>query len=314
MKPAAFILPCLFAAVVVPPVAAEVSVEESPAGAVVKIDGKLFAEYHTRSGHQPAVWPLIGPAGNKVTRGYPMTELGPDEENDHPHHRSLWFAHGIVNGADFWVEPKKEGDALIEHKQFETRQGGDQSGTIVTHNDWVAGGKKLCEDRRTLVFSEPKPGVRLVDFTIELKADEEPVTFGDTKEGTFAVRVAGTMKVDAKQGGRLVNNNGQQDKEAWGRPAAWVDYAGPAEGEQSGLAIFSHPDSFRHPCLWHVRTYGLFAANPFGVHHFPKTDLKQGAVTIEPGESIKLRYLVVLHDGQADQAGVQRLYDELTSR
>jgi len=31
-------------------------------------------------------------------------EEPPDEEHDHPHHRSMWFSHGLVNGVDFWGE------------------------------------------------------------------------------------------------------------------------------------------------------------------------------------------------------------------
>ena len=55
--------------------AAEVTVERSEKGAVVKIDGKPFAEYLTRSGHQPAVWPIIGPTGKAMTRSYPAGPL-----------------------------------------------------------------------------------------------------------------------------------------------------------------------------------------------------------------------------------------------
>ena len=42
----------------------------------------------------------------------------------------------------------------------------------------------------------------------------------------------------------------------------------PVEGKTVGVAILNHPDSFRFPTTWHVRTYGLFAANPFGWHDF----------------------------------------------
>lgn len=294
----------------------EVTVEPSDAGAVVKVDGKLFAEYLTRSGHQPAIWPLVGPEGNRLTRAYPMGELGADEQDDHPHHRSLWFAHGIVNDADFWLEPSRTGtDCQIKHQQFDVLESDGQVATIVTTNDWLAEGESQCTDRRTFRFSAPEPGVRVVDCTIELIAGDQPVTFGDTKEGAFAVRVAGTMKVDAEQGGHIVNNAGQEDKATWGRAASWVDYSGPAEGKQSGVAILSCPDSFRHPCLWHVRSYGLFAANPFGVRHFPETDeVSQGAVTVEPGDSIKLHYLVVLHGGAADQEELAAMFKRLAAK
>ena len=41
--------------------AVEVTVARSQRGAVVRVDGKMFAEYLTNYKHQPAVWPIIGP-------------------------------------------------------------------------------------------------------------------------------------------------------------------------------------------------------------------------------------------------------------
>ena len=120
----------------------------------------------------------------------------------------------------------------------------------------------------------------------------------------------GTMKIDADLGGQIVNSRGQKNAEAWGMPAEWVDYTGPVAGETVGLAIFSHPANFRHPCLWHVRNYGLFAANPFGDHHFPETQVQQGAVTIPAGDSLTLRYRVVLHRYNTQKADIQSLYEK----
>jgi hypothetical protein len=143
---------------------------------------------------------------------------------------------------------------------------------------------------------------RIIDFDITVKATNGPVTFGDTKEGTFGVRVAGTMKVDSKMGGRIVNSDGKVDKEAWGKKAAWVDYQGPVDGKTVGIAIFNHPSSFRYPTYWHVRTYGLFAANPFGLHNFEGSKDVDGSYTIKPGESISFSYRVVFHEGSEKDA------------
>jgi len=35
-------------------------------------------------------------------------------------------------------------------------------------------------------------------------------------------------------------------------------------GKTVGIAVFDHPSNPRHPTTWHVRDYGLFAANPLG--------------------------------------------------
>lgn len=283
--------------------AADFSIESAEVRTVA-IDGKPFAEYRTHSGHQPIVWPIYDGNGRTMTRAYPMGPQGEHEWDDHPHHRSLWFTHGIVNGHDFWLEPdhqhrgRREAKNRIVHREFLSTQADDDGAVIITRNDWMAGDERVLVDKRTLRFGAEN-GLRWIDFKIELRALDGEVEFGDTKEGTFAVRVPGTMKVDEKMGGELVNNHGQTNGDAWGREAVWVNYTGPVDGEPAGIAIFCHPDSARYPSRWHVRTYGLFAANPFGARDFPQDDdgVKQGAFTIPEGESATFRYLVLLHGG-----------------
>ena len=122
---------------------AEITVDRSERGAVVKIDGQLFTEYLTCSGNKPVLWPVIGPTGKPMTRDYPMRD-NPDEKKDHPHHRSLWFTHGEVNGVDFWSE--KDQGGTIKHVEF-TKLAGGKPATIAARNVWLdPDGKKICED------------------------------------------------------------------------------------------------------------------------------------------------------------------------
>ena len=190
--------------------AAEVTVEHSEKGAVVKVDGKPFAEYLMRSGHQPAVWPVIGPTGKAMTRSYPAGPLLEGEMNDHPHHHSLWFTHGNVNGHDFWTNHEQSHqNTEIRHREFVATESGE-TGKIVTRNDWLNDGTKVLEDERTLVFGEDEFG-RYIDFLVTLNATEGDVTFGETKEGSFGVRANAPLTVDSKQGAHLVNNRGHED-------------------------------------------------------------------------------------------------------
>jgi len=282
------------------------TVQRNDDGVTVQIDGKLFTRYLVRSGTKPILWPVIGPTGKEVTRGYPMQEGRPGERADHVHHRSFWFTHGDVNGHTFWHEHKKHN---IVHREFVKVASGEQA-VISTRNDWVASdGKRQCEDVRTLTFGVDGES-RWIDFDIVIKAVGQPVRFGDTKEGTFGIRVAGSMKVDAKQGGKIVNSHGQTDRDAWGKASPWVDYHGPVEGETVGVAILNHPSSFRFPTYWHVRTYGLFAANPFGLHHFKGSNEFDGSHTLEPGESMSLRYRVLLHKGDEKQGKVAEAFEK----
>jgi hypothetical protein len=282
--------------------AAQFEIEETKEGLTVKLDGKLLTKYVKKSGAKPILFPVIGAGGHEVTRGYPMREATPEERSDHIHHRSFWFTHGDVNGIDFWAET--EGHGNIVHREFVKKEGGKQA-VIATRNDWLSPeGKKVCEDLRTFTFDSD--GDRWwVDCDIVVNATDGPVTFGDTKEGSFGVRVAGTMKVDSKEGGgTIVNSNGETNLGAWGKAAKWVDYHGPVKGEIEGIAILNHPSSFRFPTTWHVRTYGLFCANPFGLHNFQKSNDVDGSHTIPKGETMTLRHRVLFHTGDEKQGKV----------
>lgn len=290
---------------------AKVTVEPSDRGAIVSVDGELFAEYLTQHAHQPCIWPLIGPTGKAMTRAYPIGPKVDGESHDHPHHHSFWFTHGNVNGYDFWGNTVKQSDGKssdrIVHRQFTALENIDQHAKIVTINDWMHGDEKVCEDEREFVFGAGDDS-RWIDCRLTLKATDGDVVFGDTKEGSFAVRVADTMKVDANLGGVIINREGLTNENAWGVPSRWVDYSGPVEGEPVGIAMLSHPKSFRPEVRWHVRTYGLFAANPFGQHDFPSPGLQQGEYTLKNGDELTLRYRVLLHTGDALHGKVEEAY------
>ncbi|MCR9115743.1 MAG: PmoA family protein [bacterium] len=290
-------------------VAAEIELKKTDDGVTVNVDGELFTKYLIKSGAKPILYPVVGPSGDEITRSYPMNEQGKEgERKDHPHHRSFWFTHGDVNGVSFWHETPGHGN--IVHREFSKVEGGDHP-TIETVNDWLdADGKKLCEDTRSFTFGADDKA-RWIDVVVTVRASEGEVTFGDTKEGSFGVRVAGTMKVDSSPKGSIVTSEGETDKAAWGKAAAWVDYYGPVNGKTAGIAILNHPDSFRYPTYWHVRTYGLFAANPFGLHDFVKgKEEAAGAHAMKKGDSFTLKYRVLLHSGDTKQADVAGVFAE----
>jgi hypothetical protein len=299
--PLAIVLIAAFAIQTGTCISAEITAERSKNGVTVKIDGKLFTEYLIQSGNKPILWPIIGPTGKPMTRDFPMLNRD-GETKDHPHHRSMWFTHGEVNGENFWLERGKVG--TIKHLEFTKVEGGNPA-VIVARNAWLAkDGKKVCEDVRTLKF-DTDGEARWIDFDIDIKATDGAVKFGDTKEGTFGVRVAETLSVNAKKGGRIINSKQEVDGDAWGKQAPWVDCHGPIDGQTVGIAIFNHPSSFRYPTYWHVRTYGLFTANPFGLHDFLglKGDKKEsGAYDLPSGKTMTLRYRVYFHRGD-EKAG-----------
>jgi hypothetical protein len=270
----------------------------------IKIDGHLFSEYRTDVGAKPFLFPLVGPTGTSYSRAYPMRQVA-GEDHDHPHQRSFWFTHGNVNGIDFWSE--QPGHGTIRETARKTIAWGPVLGRLRTTDDWIGpDGTKVCQDERVLTVYRTADA-RLLDFEIRIQAVGGPVTFGDTKEGMFGVRVASSMDVDRKKGGHIVNSEGLTDEHAWGKPASWVDYTGPVEGKTVGIAILNHPQSFRYPTTWHVRTYGLFAANPFGWHDFGLG--KSGRYTLEAGQQLWFGYRVILHEGDSATGHIAAAFD-----
>lgn len=285
---------------------AEWKLEESSGGLKVFHDGEFVTEYLTKSGAKPILWPIHGPGGVEMTRAYPMKTVE-GEKQDHIHQRSFWFTHGNVNGVDFWSEQGDHG--VIEHREFLTREASDQKAIIATRNDWLdAKGKKQLEDERRLTFRQ-LDGSLAIDFDVTVKATAGAATFGDTKEGAFGLRVPTFMDVNSKMGGRIVNREGLTDAAAWGKPAAWVDYHAPSGKTKVGVAILNHPTSFRYPTRWHVREYGLFAANPFGLHDFEGGPEGAGAHVIPEGETMTLRYRVIFHAGDEKEAKIAEAFE-----
>ncbi|MCS5584787.1 MAG: PmoA family protein [Pseudomonadales bacterium] len=296
---------CLLFSVVTWASADDFQIAKTDSGVEVTRNGKMMTRYLIKSGAKPILWPLIGPYGNEITRAYPMRDAGEHERNDHIHHRSFWFTHGNVNGIDFWSETKNHGNII--HRDFTKLQSGE-SAIIETKNDWIGpDGKRHCQDVRRLTFGSSKSGY-WIDFDTTVTASDGQVVFGDTKEGSFGVRVAGSMKITAELGGTVLNANGDRDGTAWGKAAPWVDYVGPVNGKTVGITIMNHPSSFRYPTYWHVRTYGLFTANPFGLHHFKGNNDVDGSHTMAKGETMTLRYRVYIHQGTTEEANIEKQF------
>jgi len=289
----------------------------------VSIGDELFTDYVFAGHSKPIMYPIMGPGGVPMTRNYPMKKDVPGEASDHPHHKSLWYNHGNVNGVDFWLEygrdgkPAENAGKIVQEKVIAMR--GGETGIIQTQNQWVAPGpdkKVVLTDVRTLTFRQV-PGGRVIDFDITLNASHGDVTFGETKEGTMGIRTHPRLRLkgDEKKGvvatGKAVNSEGIEGKDIWGKPAKWVDYWGEIDGKTVGVAIFDHPSNPRHPTTWHARDYGLVAANPFGGHDFDKSlPEKSGDMKLKNGDSVTFKYRFYFHEGDHAAAKIPQVYKQ----
>ncbi len=286
----------------------------------IAIAGKAFTSYvfgNPKVGknqlRRPYFWPVYGPDQVAMTRSFPMQykDLPKNEATDHPHHTSIWVAHGDVNKVDNWSISGRAGWQL--HKGFEQVVDGPVVGIIRETLDWTDAARKsnLSETRTIRVYNLPEAG-RVLDIELTFEAKYGKVTFGDTKEGgPLATRMRPEFRSDKKGAeGIMVNSQGQQAKAAWGQKARWVDCSGMVGGKRYGFAMFDAPGNLRHPQTWHARTYGLCAINPFGLRAFPGGKKANGDWTIEAGQSATMRYRIYFHTGEAKDAGVDARWND----
>lgn len=275
-----------------------VSLRTYPESVDIYADGGLFATVRFDAEHGPCVSPLYAAGEARVTRGFPL-DPQPDDATDHPHHRGLWFAHGDVSGVDFWHD-----GGHFETLGFEVELRSKSVAVVTLSLLWRANdGRELVRERRRLAFHAER-GLRWVEARHELAPAAGDVVFGDTKEGTFALRVAPTLQVEGPVArGTLTDSVGRSGGDVWGKRAAWIATTGPArraDGSEHALTVglLEHPTNLRYPTWWHARTYGLLAANPFGKAAFEGRTLDpDGAVLLRRTETLVLRYRVLLGDG-----------------
>lgn len=276
---------------------------------------------------KPYLWPVMAEGNVTITRNWPKGEVeGP---TDHPHQKSLWTAHG-VSGSDTWTETYAA--AGYEQSKETTFGSGDAYGWIHANNVWQ--NKKhepiVSEEREYRFYAGPA-GARTFDTVVTFKADVGDVKFEDTKEGgIMALRMRPEIQASAstvrdingeskKVGGKgtITNAEGKQGEAAcWGKPSAWCDYSGPIEavgGKVRGVTIMDNPSNLRFPAHWHVRGYGLMAANYFGLSDFEKAPKGKGEWVLEKGKSQTFKYRVLVHSGDVNEAKVADRYADYTT-
>lgn len=276
--------------------AGSVKLRKGSAAVEVKMDGGLFTRYCFADDEgRPLVRPFLYPV--LAADGTPVTSDQAAAGGDHPHHRSIWIGHGDVNGGDHW-EKAGPGPGVAMQRQV---SGPEVSGDAITHVlEWEdAGGRPVMREARAVRFAALADGTRTIDVRSAYSAVAEAVTLGDTKEaGLCAVRVAAGISADP-----VITNSGggTGEDDCWGKPAEWCDISGTIGKRLYGVTIIDHPANPGHPSRWHVRKYGLLAANIFGLAAFEKGKSgKSGAMVIRPGEEAVFLYRVVVHPGAVD--------------
>ncbi len=303
-----------------------------------KAGSAVVAKYVTDAKYaKPFLYGVTAPGNVLVTRAWPVEKGLPGQATtDHVHQKSVWFCHGDVipegldlkiktterngKGVDFWSE-NTDKDGTKRHGQMTcVKVGkpviGDGTVSVETANEWRSPeGVKFLDETRVIRFREFPQGYLFI-FDITLKANDYPILFGDTKEGSFGIRTHDALRPTEKTGATVTTADGKtfappvkDNLPIWGQPTAWIDYSGTIDDKAVGIAVFDAPNNL--PASWHVRAYGLNAVNPFGrqLSGFPSQKGKTELVKIAKGGELKLRYGVYTHTGDVKDGQVAAVFE-----
>ena len=252
------------------------------------------------------IHPLFDLDGNEVTEDFPA---------DHPHHRGIYWAwHQIFAGdqrlGDAWVAS----DFVAEVVQAEVIQADEKAAALRVEVQWKS---PLWTDEK----KQPKPflkevtvirthratgNMRLIDFDIQLQALIPGLHLGGSENtkgySGFSARIKHPREVVFNgQAGPL---EPQRDGLAAG---PWIDMLGKyANGDAiSGIGILCHPGYPDGKQLWILRAKSSMqnAAYP-GQHAKP----------VPMDKPWHLKYRLVLHRGNTEQANLPRLQKEFAAQ
>jgi hypothetical protein len=277
-----------------------VAFERQPDGLLTTIGGKSFARYvfGTVAITRPFFESVHSPDGTQVTRSNPPIEG--EGLADHPaFHPGLWLAFGDLGGADSWRNKDR-----IRHAGFvEEPRGGNGRGTFAVRNRHERAGTVVAEEV-CRITALARPAGYLIAWDSEFRPVGGGLAFGDQEEMGLGVRVATPLAV--VKGGRIADSEGRINEiQVWGKTADWCTYAGAIDGKRVGVALMPHPANFRRS-WFHARDYGLLEANPFGRSAFTKGEVSR--VVVRAGESLRLRFGVLIYSGRPDLDAADRDY------
>lgn len=268
-------------------------VEENKSRLTITIADKPVAGYCWDT----ALWkPYFGPLTDDDGDMFTRLDFTAKE---HPHHRSIFVAVGDVNGVDLWNEPENCG--IIRCEKIDNVVTGNACTSFTTHNLWTNhDGDPLLHETTQYTMYNQSQACRMIDMEITFTADCGKVEFGPTKEaGPLGIRMRDELRADKGTGVITNSRGGHGESECWSKEAEWCDYAGTVGDKFFGITAFDHTDNERYPTTWHVRDYGLFAANNL---HF------KGGLTIEEGKTLTYQFRILLRRDEMSMDEIERRY------
>lgn len=245
---------------------------------------------------KPFFHPLHTPAGFCVSLFEP---------HDHVWHRGLWFTIKFLNGENFWEE---NGDFGTQRSPLPPTVTHETGGVIAwTHDQlWERphGAGSVFGETRRITYRPLTQDAYALDWDITLVAqtdlllDRTPYT---TWGGYGGLTLRGNRNW---QKTRLLFSDGTTSDRPLGIPALWADLSGTFDGgrdQEGGVALFDHPGNPRHPSPWYGGTGTGHYINAAFLFHEP--------MRLAAGETLRLRYRVLVHDFLWETGRLQAAYD-----
>ena len=260
---------------------------------------------------EQVVWQFHFGANETKPCFHPVALLaGPDliwhRPPDHPWHLGLWFSWKFINGVNYWEEDPKTGllagRTKWDRPRLETRP--DFSARLAMNLAYRPAGRAVVlTERRSIEISPPNPeGTYWQDWDLTFTAAGQDVVLDRTPlahepNGQAWGGYAG-LSVRFARGlheARAVTEQSEiefSDGRYRGKASA-MDYAGLIDGREAGIAILDYSSNLNAPSPW-------YAIADQTMCYFSPAVLCYGPHTIKAGQSLGLRYRLIVHPGRWD--------------
>ena len=220
------------------------------------------------------------------------TVLTDDFPSDHPHHRGLFWAWPkiTINGVlyDLWQYDKAPITQRFERWIEQTIT--DSSAILEVENGWYVDERKVMDETVRLYVRQRTTEGRSMSLEIRLTPTTQAVTLAgaDGKGyGGLSLRLAVKNEADCS----ITTQKGAERKDLLEAPLSWAGISNKYPGlvRPQGITLSVAPGHTEPGPMWMTRHYGCLCAG------WPGTQAR----TLQIGETVVLKYQVLVHEGNS---------------
>lgn len=242
--------------------------------------------------------PLYGLGGEILTQDFP---------DDHYHHRGVFWAWPECTVGDRKLDVWALADARQVHEAFLKKEAGEDRAELGVQNAWVFDDAPDIPQVRETIHIVAHPAVdgkRALEFTMHFKnVSGDTITFLGAENKGYGGLCFRPDK--ARKPMHFTTASGRVDEDQLRFDTPWADVSFEkypdgneetgSDAPQVGVAIFQHPDNpgYPHPG-WIFRHYSFLGVS------WPHEETH----VLKPGEFFELKYVLLVHQGSAEEASV----------